>query len=97
MLSTSLVFYFVPASWLEHALKHRKAKIQEHIELRNMCRGSDGFIERYDSVENVVQICTCWSKGLSDMGGWFVSCTRVGLMGYSEAGSWGGDGGLIIT
>ncbi|KAF2097194.1 hypothetical protein NA57DRAFT_57793 [Rhizodiscina lignyota] len=90
MLSTSLVFYFVPAPFLENVLKQRRNKFDELLQMRRMCKSSEGgFVEKYDPVENVVQICTCWPRGWSELGGWMVSCARVELVGWGEVGSWG--------
>lgn len=89
MLSTSLVFYFVPAPFLETVIKQRRSKFDELLQTRRMCKSSEGgFVEKFDPVENVVEICTCWPRGWSELGGWMVSCGRVELAGWGELGSW---------
>lgn len=95
MLSTSLVFYFLPAEWLSAALKNRKDTIHRSMSLRKLCRDSEGgVIERFDAAANAVEICACvMGAGFGGFGGGVgggtLQCARVELAGWGELGSWG--------
>ncbi|KAE9986685.1 hypothetical protein EG328_005012 [Venturia inaequalis] len=84
--SATLLFYLMPAQWLENGFADRRTRLEDRL-IRRSCR-QQGLTETFSSDTNRVEICVCWPDGGAHIGvGVMVSCLDYERRGFSELGA----------
>jgi hypothetical protein len=87
-VSSTLLFWLMPAQWLENGFLDRKSRHEAFVEGKACKRA--GFKESFDPTTNQVEICACWPDGGmnsgSGSGGALMTCRSYERAGWSELG-----------